>query len=69
MPGASVVKNPPPTAGDAKDVYLIPGWEKIPWSRKWQPTAILLPVKFHGQRILVDYSSWSCKELDTTEHT
>ena len=22
---------------------------KIPWSRKWQPTPILLPGKFHGQ--------------------
>ena len=25
---------------------------KIPWKRKWQPTLIFLPGKFHGQRSL-----------------
>ena len=29
----------------------------------------ILPGKFHGQRRLVDYSLWDCKELDTNEHT
>ena len=29
---------------------------KIPWSRNWHPTPIILPVKSHGQRSLVDYS-------------
>ena len=36
---------------------------KIPWRRKWQPTPILLPGKFHGQRSLVGYSPWNRKEL------
>ena len=40
---------------------------KIPWRRKWQPTPVLLPGKFHGWRSLVDYSPWDCKELDMTE--
>ena len=40
---------------------------KIPWSRKWQPTPVFLPGKFHGQRRLVGYSPWGCKESDTTE--
>jgi len=35
--------------------------------RKWQPTPIFLPGESHGQRILVGYSPWSHKELDTTE--
>ena len=26
---------------------------KIPWRRKWQPTPVLLPGKFHGWRSLV----------------
>ena len=39
----------------------------IPWRRKWQPTSVLLPGKFHGQRSLVGYSPWGHKELDTTE--
>ena len=40
---------------------------KVPWSRKWQPTPLLLPGKFCGQRSLAGYSSWGCKESDTTE--
>ena len=28
----------------------------------------ILPGKFHGQRSLVGYNSWGCKESDTTEH-
>ena len=38
-----------------------------PWRRRWHPTPALLPGKSHGQRSLVDYSPWGCKELDTTE--
>ena len=49
FPDGAVVKNPPANAGDAKDKFSSwPG--KIPWSRKWQPTPVLLPGKFHGQR-------------------
>ena len=40
---------------------------KISWRRKWQPTPVFLPGKSHGQRNLVGYSPWGCKELDTTE--
>ena len=39
----------------------------IPWRKKWQPTPTLLPGKSHGQRSLVGFSSWGCKELGTTE--
>ena len=45
----------------------IPGFGKIPWRRKWQPTPVLLPGKSHGQRSLVGYSPWGHKELDATE--
>ena len=41
---------------------------KIPWRRKWQPTAVFLPGECHGQRSLAGYSPCSCKESDTTEH-
>ena len=34
---------------------------KIPWRRKWEPTSVLLPVIFHGQRRLVGYSPWGCR--------
>ena len=39
---------------------------KILWRRKWQPTPLLLPGKY-GQRSLVGYSPWDCKESHTTE--
>jgi len=56
------------SACNAEDLGLIPGLVgKIPWRRKWQPTPVLLPGKFHGWRRLVGYSPWGCKELDTTE--
>ena len=42
FPGGTVVKNLPAN----------PGLGKIPWSRKWQPTPVLLPGKFQGQRSL-----------------
>ena len=42
------------------------GWED-PWRRKWQSTPVLLPGKSHGQRSLVGYSLWGCKESDMTE--
>ena len=35
------------------------------WRRKWQPTPVLLPGKFHGQRSLVGYSPWGGIESDT----
>ena len=61
---ALVVKNPPAKAGDP-DTWVT----KIPWSRKWQPTPVIMPRKAQGQRSLVGYSPWCSKESDTTEHT
>ena len=63
-----VVKNLPASAGDAKDTGSIPG-SGTPWRRKWQPTPVFLPGKFHGQRSLAGYSPQGRKELDTTEQT
>ena len=40
---------------------------KMSWRKKWQPTPVFLPGKFHGQRSLAGYSPWGCKESDTTE--
>ena len=42
------------------------GWED-PLEKEWQSTPVLLPGKSHGQRSLVGYSLWGCKESDTTE--
>ena len=39
------------------------------WRRKWQPTPVFLPGKFHGQRSLAGYSPRTFRESDTIEHT
>ena len=44
------------------DIHLIGTWR-----RKWQPTTIFLPGESHGQRSLMGYSPWGCKESDMTE--
>ena len=36
---------------------------KILWRRKWQPTPIFLPGKYHGQRILAGYHPWGPKRV------
>ena len=63
----AVVKNLPGKCR-CKRHGINPWIRKIPWSRKWQPTLVFLPGKFHGQRSLVGYSLWGCKYSDVTEH-
>ena len=42
--------------------------QEDPWSRKWQPTLVFLPGKFHEQRRLMSYILCGLKESDITEH-
>ena len=60
---AQMVKNLPAT----QETGFNPWFQKIPWRREWQPTPVFLPEKSHGQRSLVDFGPWDCKESDTTE--
>ena len=46
-----------------------PWVRQIPWSRRWQPSPVFLPGKFHGQRSLVGYSPRGHIQSDTTERT
>ena len=39
---------------------------KIPWRKKWQPTPMFWPGESHGQRGLLGYSPWCCKESANT---
>ena len=55
-----------PTPPQPTNLYPNP---PIPWRRKWQPTPVSLPGKFYGQRSLVGYGPWGCKESDMTERT
>ena len=64
FPGFSLVKNMSANAGDMGT---------IPGSRRslGEGNSYALQYSFlenpHGQRILVGYSPWGCKELDTTQ--
>ena len=59
-----MVQNLPANTGDARDVGSIPGLERSLGVGNGNPTPAFLPGKFHGQKSLVDYSPWDCKELD-----
>jgi len=52
FPGGSVVKNLP----EVQETRFDPWFGKIPWRKAWQPTPVLLPGEFHGQRSLAGYS-------------
>ena len=52
---------------EANEEYLLDLKVALPWTRKWQPTPVLLPGKFHGLRSLIGYSPWGRKESDMTE--
>ena len=58
-----MAKNLPTNARDIKDTSLIHGWGRSPGGRHGNPL-VFLPGKSHGQRSLVDYSSWGCKSPD-----
>ena len=62
-----LVKNLPSTARDKRDAGSIPGLGRSPGGGHGKPTPVFLPGESHGQRSLVCYSPWGCKELDTTE--
>ena len=42
---------------------------KIPWGKKWQPTAVFLPGESHGQRSLEGCGPQGRKESDMTGAT
>ena len=66
FPGGSVVKNPPGSPGATKDMGLIPGSGSSPGEGNANHSR-LLSGKLLGQRNLVGYSPWGCKESDMTE--
>ena len=69
FPGGTSIKEPACQCRGHKRLGFDPWVGKIPWRRKWQPTPVFSPGEFHGQRSLVGYSPWGCKESDLTKHT
>ena len=63
--GDSRIKNPP--AMQETQIWSL-GWED-PLEKEMAIHSVFLLGKSHGQRSLVSYSSWGCKESDMTGHT
>ena len=58
-----MVKNPPAQ----QEIWVQSLGQEDPLEKEWQPTAVFLLGEFHGQRSLVGYSPWGCKQSDMTE--
>ena len=41
--------------------------QEDPLEKEMATTSVFLPAESHGQRSLVGYSPWGCKESDMTE--
>ena len=63
FPGSSDGKE---SACNTGDLGSIPGLGRSP-REEWQPIPVFLTGESHGQKSLVGYSPWGCKELDMTE--
>ena len=62
-----VVKNLSANAGDTRDTSSIPGSGRSPGVGNGNPLQYSCLEKFNGQRSLVGYSPWGCKEWDMTQ--
>ena len=66
---AQVVKNLPARAGDIRDMGSIRGSERSPGGGHGNPLQSSSSGESRGQRNLVGYSPYGCKESDRTEAT
>ena len=64
-----MVKNPSANSGDIRDLGSIPGSGRSSGEENGNPLQYSCLENPHGQRSLVGYSPWDCKELDRTEVT
>ena len=55
------------SACNAGDLGLIPGLGRFPSRRAWQSTPVFLRENPHGQRSLMGYRPWGCKDSDMTK--
>ena len=61
-PDGSVGKESACSAEDIGDMGSIPGSEKPPGGRKWQPSPVFLPENSCGQRSLAGYIPKGCTD-------
>ena len=67
MSDGSMVKNPPAMQEPQETWVQTLGQEDLLEEEMTILSSILAWKKFHGQRSLVGYSPWGCKESDMTE--
>ena len=67
--GGASSKEPTCQSKRLKRHRFVPWIRKSPWRWAWQPTPVFLPGESYGQRSMVGYSPWGCKQSDTTEAT
>ena len=67
FPSGSAGKESACNAGDTGDMGSIHGSGRSPGEGNDNPLQLFLPGESHGQRSLVGYSPWDCKESDMTE--
>ena len=53
IPSCASGKEPAHQCRSRKRHVFDPWARKIPWRKKWQPSAVFLPGEFHGQRNVV----------------
>ena len=61
-----MVKKLPANSGDIRDMGLIPGLERYSGEGNSYLLQYFCLLQYFGQKSLIGYSPWSCKELDTT---
>ena len=67
LPSGAVVKTLPANA-ETQEIWVRSLGREDPLEKEMaQLTPVFLPGKSHGQRSLVGYSPWGCKESDTAE--
>ena len=65
--GASLVAQTVKNCRQCRRPGFDPWAGKMLWRREWLPTPMFLPGEFYGQRSLVGYGLWGCKESEMTE--
>ena len=65
FPGGSVVKNLPAM----QEMWVLSLGQEDPLEKGMASTPVFLPGEFHGQKSLVGYITWGCKESDMTEQS
>ena len=67
FPGGTSGQEPACQCRRHKRCRFDPWVGRIPWKRAQQPPPVFLSGEYQGQKSQAGYSSWGCKESDTTE--